>query len=326
MRIVCVLSAAVLTFVVAGETVAVAGEAVADRLNSPKPQVRRAAVLEVARSGAEARSLLSKMLNDGDPVVRRTAARALAKLGKAAMPDLVAALDNDDVVVRRTAVWALGATGPEAVRHLAKALGDEDPLVRQRAVEALSAVRPCTPEVVSLLEKGSKDACEPVSRAARIAMRDIFTVVKSVRLPADGWAFKLDPEDKGRKEEWFRPDLDESGWSKISIEKAWQDAGVDYVGPAWYRRVITLPQKPNGDRVVLYFGGVDECAWVWVNGKYAGEHDIGPRGWNISFELDVADLVKWGQPNQITVRAKNTAAKGGIWRPVELRVLKLAGS
>jgi hypothetical protein len=70
------------------------------------------------------------------------------------------------------------------------------------------------------------------------------------------------------------------------------------------------------------FGGVDECAWVWINGKYAGDHDIGPNGWNVPFYLDITDLLNWGGKNQITVRAMNTAHAGGIWRPVTIEVLK----
>jgi len=67
---------------------------------------------------------------------------------------------------------------------------------------------------------------------------------------------------------------------------------------------------------------VDECAWVWVNGQYVGQHDIGPVGWDQPFRLDITKNVTWGQKNQITVRAMNTAMAGGIWRPVVIEVLK----
>ncbi|MBT4822200.1 MAG: hypothetical protein HON70_41215, partial [Lentisphaerae bacterium] len=121
---------------------------------------------------------------------------------------------------------------------------------------------------------------------------------------------------------WFKLGLDDAKWAGISIEQAWQKAGYDYTGVAWYRRTIELPAKPDHLAVELHFKGVDECAWVWVNGAYVGQQDLGPSGWNKAFLLDVTKEVKWGEANQITVRAMNTAHAGGIWRPVALEILK----
>jgi len=38
----------------------------------------------------------------------------------------------------------------------------------------------------------------------------------------------------------------------------------------------------------------------------------------------VTDLLRWGEENQVTVRAMNTAAAGGIWQPITIMALKLA--
>ncbi len=73
----------------------------------------------------------------------------------------------------------------------------------------------------------------------------------------------------------------------------------------------------------MHFRGVDEQGWVWINGEYAGEHEMGPSGWNVPFSLDVTGLVEWGETNHITVRAENTRAAGGIWRPVTIDFLKI---
>ena len=108
-------------------------------------------------------------------------------------------------------------------------------------------------------------------------------------------------------------------WRRL---RAWQKAGVQYIGVAWYRRTIDLPAKPKHVAVEMRFKGVDECAWVWVNGVYVGDHDLGPTGWDKEFTLDVTKELKWGAKNQITVRAMNTAHAGGIWRPVVIEVLQ----
>ena len=138
-----------------------------------------------------------------------------------------------------------------------------------------------------------------------------------------GWRFRLDSGRDGHTKGWFQPGFDDSSWQAITIERAWQEAGVEHIGVAWYRRWIELPPKPKEMAAAdLHFHGVDEGAWVWVNGIYVGEHDIGPQGWDQPFRLDVTAELKWGERNHITVRAMNTAQAGGIWRPVELEVLK----
>ena len=292
-------------------------------LRDPNPRVRRRAILAVAATGQASVDVLASMLNDKDMVVRRTAARVLLQLGEPARPVFLRAIGNSDMVVRRIAVLAVAGAGPEAVPYLAKALKDKEPLVRLGAVNALAAVRPGTEEILGLLEGATQDEDARVQAAARTAADNFFDATQSIRLPADKWAFKLDPKKQGRAKAWFKPDFDDGKWRRLSIETAWQNHGIKYTGTAWYRRTIDVPKIANAKRIVLRFEGVDECAWVWVNGQYAGEHDIGPKGWNVPFRLDVTKLIRLGRPNHITVCAMNTAAAGGIWRPVHLQVLEM---
>ncbi len=142
-------------------------------------------------------------------------------------------------------------------------------------------------------------------------------------LPRAGWGFRLDPDDRGTDEEWFLPEHDDSAWDEIGIEKAWQHFGYDYIGAAWYRILFELPPEGEGNRVEIHFGGVDESAWVYVNGVYAGKHDQGPSGWDKPFSLDITDQVGWGGENLLAVRVRNTASKGGIWQPVTLSILNV---
>jgi len=258
-------------------------------------------------------------------VVARTAARLLVRCGKPALPALQAALTSPDLLVRRTVAAGLGDMGAEALAPLAELLRDAHPLVRQAAVFSLARIRPASERVTELLADAGRDEDAAVRDAALNATRGLFTTVDQIRLPAHGWKFTLDPERVGRDQNWFAADYDDSGWDDSVIEKAWTQLGYDYIGVAWYRRSLDLPARPAADRVELVFEGVDECAWVWINGQYAGEHDIGPTGWDKPFRLGVTDLLRWGETNQITVRAMNTAAAGGIWRPVTILVLKLAG-
>jgi hypothetical protein len=144
-----------------------------------------------------------------------------------------------------------------------------------------------------------------------------------MRLPADGWRFKIDPENSGRTAAWFKTDLDDKDWRKdIPIEKNWQDyMDTPYCGVAWYRRTIEAPAIPKaGVTVWLNFYGVDEEAWVWLNGDYVGAHEIGEGGWQVPFKLDVTDRIKPGAPNQLTVMIRNMNGQGGIWQAIYLSV------
>jgi beta-galactosidase len=144
-------------------------------------------------------------------------------------------------------------------------------------------------------------------------------------LPNAEWKFHLDQERVGTDEQWYEVGFDDSDWADIGIGRAWGEFGyTGYIGVGWYRRTISVPENPGATDAVLWFEGVDECAWVWINGQYAGEHDIGPAGWDIPFRIDVTDLIRWGEDNQITVRAMNTVAAGGIWQPVTLHATRVA--
>ncbi len=306
---------------------------------------RRTALLRLAAAKkAAAIPALRVALEDENAVVRRTAARLLAGLGKPAAEALEAALKNGDALVRTTALRALcgpASDGGPAARAalLARALDDPAVPVRLYAVQRLATLRPRTPAVEAALRKAEKDRDKAIRAVATradwpfhrnvVSIRDRsdwdheVAVVRRIPLPKAGWRFRLDPRREGHRKGWYKPDFDDSGWRTIAIEQPWQKAGYDYTGVAWYRRTVELPEKPADFHAVdLAFGGVDECAWVWVNGQYAGDHDIGPSGWNLPFHLDVTGLVKWGAKNQITVRAMNTAYAGGIWRPAAFEVLK----
>lgn len=284
---------------------------------------RRLELLKIKASDAKAIARLADALGDEDPLVARTAARLLVRYDKADSPALERALGHRDMLVRRTVAAGLGGKGPEAFERAAVAIKDEHVLVRRAAVLSLGRIRPRSERALQLLAEAGKDDDPGVRDAALYAARSFLRKLDEIRLPKDGWKFRLDPDRVGEDQKWFATDFDDSGWDDIGIEQAWQLLGYDYVGTAWYRRTVELPDRPKPEKVELAFEGVDESAWVWVNGEYAGEHDIGPSGWDKPFNLDVAELLAWGQENQITVRAMNTAARGGIWRPVAIVLLEL---
>lgn len=317
----------------------VCGCALAGSVWAQGPGERRAALLRLVGEGAAAVPRLTAGLNDENVVVRRTAARLLARLGKEGREPLTQALTNSDSLVRLIALRALlGSHGQRMVPLLKTALGDENVVIRQAAVAALADREPQTAEVKALLETAAKDPVEAVRNIAAKALwpfhkevtsvRDrkdwdhVIEVAKTIPLPEDGWRFKLDPARDGHLKKWYRPDFDDSAWERVRIGKSWEEQGHTYDGVAWYRRTFILPDKPPQLATELRFDAVDECAWVWVNGTYVGQHDVGPEGWDQPFTLDVTGALKWHGRNQVTVRVFDSKYAGGIWKPVRLEVLK----
>jgi len=160
--------------------------------------------------------------------------------------------------------------------------------------------------------KGRADCNDEIVFAAvRKVYKEIYDFPKK-------WTFRLDPENKGVKEKWYKR-YDELGWMDIEIGEWWEpQLQAPYLGYAWYCVVFDVPESWKGKKLLLAFGAVDEEAWVWLNGKKAGEHAFGPNGWCDAFEMDITKCVKAGQKNTMVVRVRNTGGMGGIWKGVKI--------
>lgn len=306
-------------------------------------QQKRLEVLQAGARGAAGLPLLTAVMKEPDVLLRRAAVRSLGEVGKPALPALQAAFKNDsDELVRRSALRFLLALDREHGNEMLQTgLNDASPLVRVTAVEILAGLKPYSAQTIAALRKAQQDKSTNVSQIAAQALwpyhKDAVSVrerpefkdfqldiLQTIPLPEAGWKFQTDIGQTAHLNEWFKPEFNDSQWKTIAIAKYWEDQEhPNYDGAAWYRRTITLPEKPAGlDGVDLIFEAVDESAWVWVNGQYAGAHDLGAEGWNKRFAVDVGDLLKWGAPNQITVRVLDREKAGGIWKPVYFEVVK----
>ena len=78
--------------------------------------------------------------------------------------------------------------------------------------------------------------------------------------------------------------------------------------------------------MLIDFEGVDEQAWVYVNGEAVGEHsvksenkDIG-KLWNEPFTVTIPpEGLKYGDRNLLAVRTHASVGGAGIWRTVRIR-------
>jgi len=89
---------------------------------------------------------------------------------------------------------------------------------------------------------------------------------------------------------------------------------------AWYRKHFTLDAADEGRRISLYFEGVGIHCKVYVNGCYMLTNNCGYN----SFEVDVTDVVDFGQENVVALHVDVSEHEGwwyegaGIYRPVWL--------
>ncbi|MGI5820303.1 MAG: DUF4838 domain-containing protein, partial [Armatimonadota bacterium] len=135
----------------------------------------------------------------------------------------------------------------------------------------------------------------------------------------DRWRTYMDPNDVGEALRFFSRRVDDSDWQTLRTHSAsWSDQGLRYYrGVMWYRQEVQILPMWGGNRVMLWFGGVDESAKVWVNDIYVGE--VETNGWT-PVELDITHAVRFGRDNLIAVKVTNEKTNelgaGGITRPV----------
>ena len=142
---------------------------------------------------------------------------------------------------------------------------------------------------------------------------------------ADEWKFLLDHEEVGEVLGYHRPELTGGNWNLVRTSTtSWSNLGLRYYmkKPSWYRQSIELPAAIKGKPVMLWFGGVDDAATVWLNGELVGE----AKGAFKPFEFDVTEHVKPGETNvvvvKVTDRGLSELGTGGITAPAMFYIPK----
>lgn len=81
-----------------------------------------------------------------------------------------------------------------------------------------------------------------------------------------------------------------------SYPKEWESAKM-----AWMHKTVNVPSEWNGESIKLHFEAVAGFAEVYVNGKKVGENfDL-----FLPFDVDITDVVKIGQANEVTVGVRS---------------------
>jgi len=142
------------------------------------------------------------------------------------------------------------------------------------------------------------------------------------------WQFAIDRDDVGVSEKWFAPSFNDERWPTVYSDRlaGWESQGFpDYTGFGWYRQAFDVPAELQQRQFVyLYFGAVDEDAYVYLNGEPAYEHSCASTGlapesiWITPFAFNAQPFLQYGETNNIAVRVYNRAGMGGVYKRVYL--------
>ena len=155
-----------------------------------------------------------------------------------------------------------------------------------------------------------------------------------------GWQFSRDslfqhaqrvdvPHDFQIEQPWVAPAADEQGDNTdvaANIKSRLSARGFKEMGAGWYKKNLRIEECKNlkiedskfpslggglgrGRRLLLDFEGIMYVGDVWLNGVHIGGTDYGYVG----FEIDVTKLWRYGEDNEIIVKAHTMTEKNSRW-------------
>jgi len=145
---------------------------------------------------------------------------------------------------------------------------------------------------------------------------------------SQGWKFKT-----GDDLAWAKPELDETSWKSIELNRFWEFQGYEkYDGYAWYRKKVFIPSslKENSamkDSLKILLGIIDDHDQTFLNGQLIGENGgmkfqfgngdntPGNSAYSVYRRYAISTsnkAVKWDAENVIAVRVFDQLGNGGM--------------
>ena len=120
------------------------------------------------------------------------------------------------------------------------------------------------------------------------------------------------PHDFLIGQDWVAPDASErpdNCDAGSNVRSRLSSRGFKEMGIGWYRYELTPKDEWKGKRIVLDFQGIMLVGDVYLNGQRIGGTDYGYLG----FDIDLSKLLKWGQTNEIAVKADTQNPSNSRW-------------
>ena len=120
------------------------------------------------------------------------------------------------------------------------------------------------------------------------------------------------PHDFLIGQDWVAPDASErpdNSDAGSNVRSRLSSRGFKEMGIGWYRYELTPKDEWKGKHIVLDFQGIMLVGDVYLNGQRIGGTDYGYLG----FDIDLSKLLKWGQTNEIAVKADTQNPSNSRW-------------
>lgn len=140
---------------------------------------------------------------------------------------------------------------------------------------------------------------------------DVSDVNMLKNLRADDEVVNL-PHDFLIGQDWVAPDASErpdNSDAGSNVRSRLSPRGFKEMGIGWYRYELTPKAEWKGKRILLDFQGIMLVGDVYLNGKRIGGTDYGYLG----FDVDVSKLLKFGEVNEIAVKADTRNPNNSRW-------------
>jgi alpha-galactosidase len=126
------------------------------------------------------------------------------------------------------------------------------------------------------------------------------------------------------------PSYDDASWQQIKTGLNWEPQGfTGYNGFAWYRIKTIIPnsmiqQAVLKDSIRIHFGGIDDCAEIFLNGKLKKKTGSFPNEsagyistWSETVEVKLSVLdanILWDKQNTIAIKVYDGGGGGGLFK------------
>lgn len=120
------------------------------------------------------------------------------------------------------------------------------------------------------------------------------------------------PHDFLIGQDWVAPDASErpdNSDAGSNVRSRLSPRGFKEMGIGWYRYELTPKAEWKGKRILLDFQGIMLVGDVYLNGNRIGGTDYGYLG----FDVDVSKLLKFGEVNEIAVKADTRNPNNSRW-------------
>ena len=143
------------------------------------------------------------------------------------------------------------------------------------------------------------------------AKEDNYTRSPFYQLLNGTWKFVYADKYKDRPTDFYSEKLDDSSWNTIPVPSNWEVKGfgipiytnIAYPHPRTppfigennpvgsYRKTFSVPENWNGNEILLHFGSISGCAFIYVNGKKVGMSKVSKS----PAEFNITRFLKKGQ-------------------------------